>query len=58
MSQHESLLAHIEKWGKSDFAISDLSQLVEDVNSDDRFKQYRGTIGVRRVLSTGSVLFL
>jgi len=31
--------------------LSNLSQLVEDINSKELFNQYRGTIGVRKLLS-------
>jgi len=50
-TQQQTLSSHMKLWRKEKFALSDLSQLVEDINSSERFKQYRGTIGVRKLLS-------
>lgn len=47
----QTLSLHAELWKKCTFNLTNLSQLVEDVNSNERFNQYRGTIGVRKLLS-------
>jgi len=50
-TQQQSLSSHIKVWRKQQFVLSDLSQLVEDINSNERFNQHLGVIGVRRLLS-------
>jgi len=50
VTEQQKLLEHIELWNKCEFNPSSLSQLVEDINSNDRLKQYRGTIGVSKLL--------
>jgi len=52
--QRENLLSNIEFWRKCDWTISGFSQVIEDINSNDIFKQYRGIIGVRKSLSFDS----
>jgi len=47
----QTLSMHVELWRKCPFNLTNFSQLVEDVNSKERFNQYRGTIGVRKLLS-------
>jgi len=49
--QREKLFSYIEFWRECEWTPSILSQIVEDINSNERFKQYRGIIGARRLLS-------
>jgi len=51
-TEQQKLLENIELWKECKWTPSSLSQLVEDVNSNERFKQYRGAIGVRKLLAS------
>ena len=58
VTDQQKLSTHIDGWRKCNFTLSNLSQLAEDINSKERFDQYRGTIGVRKLLSIGLTWFL
>jgi len=53
VTEQKKLLDHLEFWRGSEceFSPSSLSQLFEDIKSNERFKQYRGTIGVKNLLA-------
>jgi len=51
VTEQQKLLDHVELWRKYEWALSSLSQIVEDIMSNERFKQHRGIIGVRMLLS-------
>ena len=54
---NDELNAMIKEWRKEDFQIEGLLTLVENINSDDKNKQLYGTIGVRKLISIGTILF-
>ena len=43
----------MREWRKENFQIEGLPTLIENINSDDKNKQLYGTIGVRKLVSTG-----
>jgi len=51
VTEQQKFLDHLEFWRKCEWNLSCLSQVVEDMNSNERFKQHRGTIGARKILS-------
>jgi len=51
VTDRQTLLYHIGLWRGCNFTLCNLSQLVEDINSKELFNQYRGAIGVRKLLS-------
>jgi len=51
VTQRENLSSHSKLWMKCSYTFSNFSQLVEDINSKDRFSQYRGIIGIRKLLA-------
>ena len=53
--KRKALFSQIEFWRKCDFTLSNLSQFVEDIKSKDILNQYRGMIGVRKLISVGLI---
>jgi hypothetical protein len=49
--QNQELASFIEEWSSKPFDLSQLPDLIKDVKSDDRYSQYRGTIGIKKVLA-------
>lgn len=47
----QELKALIDQWLKKNYDVSELLQLVEAANSNDRAKQHYGVIGLRKILS-------
>ena len=52
-TDQQNLTLNIKKWEEYNFTLSNFSRLVEDINSKERLRQYRGTIGVGKLLCTG-----
>jgi len=47
----------IIEWRTKDFQTGDLKDLVDHINSDEKFKQLYGVIGLRKLISTGNIIF-
>jgi len=53
ISSSAKLSLDIARWKDTHFGLPYFSQLVEDLYSSEKVKQYRGLIGIRRFLSLG-----
>jgi len=52
-AENTALKAHIDDCLKRSYTMNDFFILLEAINSEDRFKQHFGVIGLRKILSIG-----
>jgi len=53
LATDEKLKECIDQWLLKNYDLSELYQLTEAINSDDRAQQHYGIIGLRKILSNG-----
>jgi len=51
----KTLESHIKECLKRNYTMEDLPKLTQAINSEDRFRQHLGVIGVRMLISVGNL---
>ena len=51
-NKDQQLNSSLEEWSQQTFDLSQLSELVKEVASNDRLLQHHGTIGIRKLVSS------